>query len=83
MPTTQKTKVPSTDYEVPLVHVRVPQRVGNTTFWLGLTGAVIAGAVELPLAAAVAAGVVVARHRARAARSGGRDAPDEPRAARG
>lgn len=52
-----------TDYEVPWVHVRVPQRVGNTAFWLGLTGAVVGGAVELPLAAAVAAGVAVARHR--------------------
>jgi hypothetical protein len=46
-----------------VLHVRVPQRVGNTAFWLGLTGAVVAGAVELPLAAAIAGGVVVVRHR--------------------
>ena len=52
-----------TDYEVPLVHMRVPQRVGNTAFWLGVAGAVAAGAVELPVAALVAAGVVVMRHR--------------------
>ena len=49
-------------YEVPIVHARVPQRVGNAAFWLGLVGVVAAGAVELPLAALVGAGVVVARH---------------------
>jgi len=51
------------DYELPLVHVRVSQRVGNTAFWLGAAGAVAAGAVDLPVAALVAAGVVVVRHR--------------------
>ncbi len=65
MPTRQDAAPRSRDYEMPLVHVRVPQRVGNTTFWLGLTGAVIGGVVELPLAAAIATGVVVARHRRR------------------
>ena len=58
------------DYEVPVLHVRVPQRVGNTAFWLGLTGAVVGGAVELPLAAVIAAGVVVARHRGSAGSAG-------------
>jgi len=57
----------STDYEVPLVHVRVPQRVGNTAFWLGVAGAVAAGAVDFPVAALVAAGVVIVRHRSNAA----------------
>jgi hypothetical protein len=54
-----------TDYEVPLVHLRVPQQVGNTAFWLGVAGVVAAGAVELPVAALVAAGVVVMRHRSK------------------
>lgn len=63
MSTAQETAARSCDYVVPVVHVRVPQRVGNTTFWLGLTGAVIGGVVEFPLAAAIATGVVVSRHR--------------------
>lgn len=65
MPTGQQSAAHSRDYVVPLVHVRVPQRVGNTTFWLGLSGAVIGGVVEFPLAAAIATGLVVARHRRR------------------
>ena len=52
------------DYQLPVVHVRVPQRVGDAAFWMGVAGAVAAGAVELPVAALVAAGVVVVRHRA-------------------
>lgn len=63
MSTAQETAARSRDYVVPVVHVRVPQWVGNTTFWLGLTGAVIGGVVEFPLAAAIATGVVVSRHR--------------------
>jgi hypothetical protein len=64
MATTATERRPSnTDYEVPFVHVRVPERVGNTAFWLGVAGAVVAGAVDLPVAAVVAAGVVVVRHR--------------------
>lgn len=63
MPTTPRKEPRRSDYQVPVLHVRVPQRVGNTAFWLGLTGAVVAGAVELPLAAAIAGGVVVVRHR--------------------
>jgi hypothetical protein len=56
----------STDYQVPVVHVRVPQRLGDAVFWVGVAGAVAAGAVELPVAALVAAGVVVMRHRSNA-----------------
>jgi hypothetical protein len=52
-----------TDYEVPVVHLRVPQRLGDAAFWVGAVGAVAAGAVEFPVAALVAAGVVVMRHR--------------------
>ncbi|HWG72797.1 MAG TPA: hypothetical protein VG184_01950 [Acidimicrobiales bacterium] len=47
------------------MHLRVPQQVGNTAFWLGVAGVVAAGAVELPVAALVAAGVVVMRHRSK------------------
>lgn len=54
------------DYEVPLVHVRVPRRLGEAAFWVGVVGAVAAGAVELPVAGLVAAGVIVARHRSNA-----------------
>jgi hypothetical protein len=52
-----------TDYEIPLVHLKVSERVGNTAFWLGVTGAVVAGAVDLPVAALIAAGVVLVRHQ--------------------
>ena len=55
-----------TDYEAPLVHVRVPQRVGNAAFWLSVAGVVATGAVDFPVAALVAAGVVVVRHRSNA-----------------
>jgi hypothetical protein len=51
------------DYVIPVVHVRVPQRFGDAAFWVGVAGVVAAGAVELPVAALVAAGVVVMRHR--------------------
>jgi hypothetical protein len=48
-------------YQLPVVGLRVPYRVGNTAFWAGLAGAVVIGAVELPLAGLLGAGVVVAR----------------------
>lgn len=52
----------ASDYELPLVHMRVPNRLGDAALWVGIAGAVAVGAVELPVAALVAAGVVVARH---------------------
>jgi hypothetical protein len=52
------------DYDLPLLHVRVPERVGNTAFWLGLVGTVAVGAVEAPVAVLVGAGVAIVRHRA-------------------
>lgn len=55
-----------TDYQLPVVRLRVPERVANAAFWLGLAGAVVAGGVELPVAVVVAAGVVVVRHRSTA-----------------
>ncbi len=60
------TRADTRDYELPLVHVRVPERVGNTAFWVGVAGAVAGGVVELPVAAMVAAGVLVVRHRSNA-----------------
>ncbi|MGI8493095.1 MAG: hypothetical protein ACR2KC_06490 [Acidimicrobiales bacterium] len=53
------------DYELPILRARVPEAVGNMAFWAGLAGSVVIGAVELPLAALVGAGVVVARHTRR------------------
>lgn len=49
-------------YVVPLVHVRMPERFVQFAFWGALGATVVAGAVELPVAAAVAGGVVIARH---------------------
>jgi hypothetical protein len=58
----QAAPAPAQPYDLPVVHAKVPQSVGNTAFWVGLAGAVVLGAVDLPLAALVGAGVVVARH---------------------
>lgn len=54
-------------YVLPVVHTQVPGRLVNVGFWGGLTGAVLIGAVDLPLGVLVGAGVVVARHRTRRA----------------
>jgi hypothetical protein len=56
----------SSDYQLPIVGLRVPKRVGDAAFWVGATGAVIGGLVELPVAALVVAGVAVSRHHAQA-----------------
>ncbi len=50
-------------YVLPLVHARVPEPVVGLAFVGALAATVIAGAVELPAAALIGAGVVVARHR--------------------
>jgi hypothetical protein len=59
--------LPTSDgsYQVPLVHVHVSARPVEWAFWGGLTGATMLGAVDLPLALLVGAGVFVARHRPR------------------
>jgi hypothetical protein len=49
-------------FVMPIVHVTVPEAVVNAGFWAALGGAAVLGAVELPLAALIGAGVVVARH---------------------
>lgn len=52
-------------YVVPVLHSRLPGRAVEFGFWGGLAGAVLMGAIDLPLALAVGVGVVVARHRLR------------------
>jgi len=49
-------------FVVPIVHFTVPENAINLGFWSALIGAVALGAIELPLAALVGAGVLVARH---------------------
>lgn len=51
------------DYVVPFVHTRIPAPLVQLGFWGGLAGTVAFGLIDFPLAAAVGAGVVVARHR--------------------
>ena len=49
-------------FVIPVVHVSVPEAMVNVGFWGALVGAAALGAVELPLAALIGAGVLVARH---------------------
>ena len=49
-------------YVMPIVHLTVPGTAVNAGFWAVLVGATALGAVELPLAALIGAGVLVARH---------------------
>jgi hypothetical protein len=49
-------------FVIPMVHISVPEAVVNVGFWGALVGAAALGAVELPLAALIGAGVLVARH---------------------
>ncbi len=56
---------PTGGYVLPIVHTRLPERAVELGFWGALATAAALGAVDLPLAALVAAGVVVARHAAR------------------
>ncbi|MHB1710886.1 MAG: hypothetical protein ACYCV7_05730 [Acidimicrobiales bacterium] len=50
-------------YVVPLIHTRLPEPVVNLGFYGLLTGTVVLGAVDVPLAILVGLGVAVARHR--------------------
>ena len=50
-------------FVIPMVHISVPEAVVNVGFWGALVGAAAVGAVELPLAALIGAGVLIARHR--------------------
>jgi len=49
-------------YVVPVVHITVPEAAINAGFWAALIGAATLGAIDLPLAALIGAGVLVARH---------------------
>jgi hypothetical protein len=62
-----KAKAPedTSDYVVPMVHMRVSRAVVDAGFWGGLAGAVALGLVDPPLGVLLGAGVVVARHGAR------------------
>jgi hypothetical protein len=51
------------DYLTPIVPLRLPAAPVNAAFWLGLAGAALVGAVDLPVAALLGAGVLVARPR--------------------
>ena len=50
-------------YVLPVLHTRIPDKTVHLGFWGGLIGAVAFGAVDVPLAAIVGVGVLVARHR--------------------
>lgn len=52
-------------YVVPLVHAHLPARGVELGFWGGLAGAALLGAIDPPLALAVGAGVLIARHHNR------------------
>jgi len=49
-------------YVTPIVHVTLPENAVNAGFWVVLVGAAALGAVDLPLAALIGAGVLIARH---------------------
>ncbi len=53
------------DYVLPIVHLHVPEPAVNVGFWGALVATAALGVVDLPLAALIGAGVVVARHRTR------------------
>jgi len=55
----------SRSFVVPLLHVEVPEPLVNLGFYGGLAAAVAVGTLDLPLAALIGAGVIVARHRRR------------------
>jgi hypothetical protein len=50
-------------FVVPVVHLTVPEKAVDVAFWAALSGAAAMGVVELPLAALIGTGVLVARHR--------------------
>jgi len=58
--------VASTDghnvYVMPIVHVTLPESAVNAGFWAVLVGAAALGAIDLPLAALIGTGVLIARH---------------------
>jgi hypothetical protein len=61
--TTTKSSSGHDGFVVPVLHMHVAEGVVNFGFWAGLAGTAALGAVELPVAAFIGAGVLVARHR--------------------
>lgn len=57
------TPASSDSYKLPVVGTTLPSGLVEKGFWGALVGAAALGAVDPPLAALVAAGVVIARHR--------------------
>lgn len=59
--------VASTDghnvYVMPIVHVTLPENAVNAGFSAVLVGAAALGAIDLPLAALIGTGLLIARHR--------------------
>jgi hypothetical protein len=49
-------------FVVPVLHVHIAESVVNVGFWGALAGAAALGAIDLPLAALIGVGVLVARH---------------------
>ena len=58
-----KTSASNGAYELPLVGVQIPAGLVDIGFWVGLVGAAAVGAIAPPVAVAVGAGAVIARHR--------------------
>ena len=54
--------VGSAPFVVPVLHLSVPEKAVEVAFWAALSGAAAMGVVELPLAALIGTGVLVARH---------------------
>jgi hypothetical protein len=50
-------------YVMPIIHVSLPENAVNAGFWAVLVGAAALGAIDLPLAALIGTGVLIARHR--------------------
>ena len=61
-------------YALPVVHVRIPRTLVNVGFWGSLAAAAVAGVIEAPVAIAIGAAVVVARH----ATSGSHETNESP-----
>jgi hypothetical protein len=49
-------------FVMPIVHVSLPESAVTLGFWTVLVGSVALGAVDLPLAALIGTGVLIARH---------------------
>ena len=50
-------------YVMPIVHVTLPETAVDAGFWAVLVGTTVLGAVDLPLAALIGVGVLIAKHQ--------------------